>query len=33
MIKTDPHLTPAQRRALTEIYVAMIDVTRSRRST
>ena len=32
MIKTDPQLSPAQRRALTEIYVAMVEVTRSRRS-
>ena len=32
MIKTDPQLTQAQRRALTEIYVAMVEVTRSRRS-
>ncbi len=32
MIKSDSHLSPAQRRALTEIYVAMVEVTRSRRS-
>jgi hypothetical protein len=30
MIKTDRQLTPAQRRALTEIYVAMLEVTRRR---
>ena len=32
MIKTDPLLNPAQRRALTEIYMAMVEVTRSRRT-
>ena len=32
MIKSDSHLSRAQRRALTEIYVAMVEVTRSRRS-
>ena len=30
MIKADPQLTPAQRRALPEIYVAMVEVTRGR---
>ena len=32
LIKADPNLTAAQRRALTEVYVAMVTTTRGQRA-